>query len=299
MIIKDEELYPFFQKIINKKLVEIVFQPIISLETGELFANEALTRGPKNSAFSSPLTLFKYAETTGHLYSLEKMTRELAIERSKQISNKDNKLFININASVIEDPSFTPGNTISFLKQFGISPSDIVFEITERTAISDFEKFTSVLEHYRNQGFLIAIDDAGAGYSSLQAISELEPDFIKIDRSLITNVNNNKIKANIVEAFTYFTNKSDSKIIAEGIETKEELDFLVNLGVNYGQGFFIAHPKSGKQEINHEIKESCITLRQKQIIEGRQHFVQPTDIIVVKKNHTIFGTYRADLPLNC
>ncbi|MDF2946223.1 MAG: hypothetical protein K0S51_902 [Bacillales bacterium] len=297
MIIRDEEVYPFFQKIIKQKLLNIVFQPIVSLETGELFANEALTRGPQNSFFSSPLNLFNYAEKTGHLYTLEKITRELAIERSNQISENNSKLFININARVIEDPCFTPGNTISFLKRNGISPTDIVFEITERSAITDFDKFTSVLEHYRSQGFLIAIDDAGAGYSSLQAISELEPDFIKIDRSLITNINNNRIKASLVEAFTYFANKSDTKIIAEGIETKEELDFLVNLGVNYGQGYYIARPKTEKQEISQNIKQSCIILRQKQVIEGRQHFVQPTDIIVVKKNHTIFGTYRADLPL--
>lgn len=253
---KETELTIELKRILHDKLLNVHFQPIVHFHSNTIFGFEALSRGPVNSPFYRPDTLFPYAEKEGLLYSLEKTAREKAFEASKgNLHNQ--KLFINLNAGVIYDIQFNPGHTISLLKQYGIEPHNVVFEITERNAINDFEAFRNALNHYREQGFQIAIDDAGAGYSSLQSISELMPDYIKVDRSLIRGIDYNEVKSNILEAFVTFAKKMNSKIIGEGIETEAELKRVMNLGIEFGQGFFIAKPASTFPEISSYARE-CI-----------------------------------------
>jgi diguanylate cyclase (GGDEF)-like protein len=236
------EVFQKFKKLISQKNLSIHYQPIVSLSLGKVFGYEALTRGPIDSHFHQPDRLFHFAEAEGYLYALEKVTRELAIHNSKGYLEPSQKLFININAQVINDPGFNPGYTSALLKKYNLSSKNIVFEITERSAIHDFNAFKNVLEHYKNQGFQIAIDDAGAGYSSLQAISELRPDYIKVDRSLIQDIDKNKVKENLLETFVNIARKMNSKVIAEGIETIEELAKITRLGVHFGQGYVFAKP---------------------------------------------------------
>ncbi|MHB8170681.1 MAG: EAL domain-containing protein [Thermincolia bacterium] len=237
-VLEDLERREDLLEIINYRLLHTVFQPLITLTNGEIMGFEALTRGPADSALYSPATLFPLAEQTGLLYKLEKTARELALTSLPRLSS-DNKLFINTNPQVINDPEFVPGQTKKLIDNLGLSPRNIVFEITERTSIKDFASFRQTLEHYRNQGYLIAIDDAGAGYSSLQSIAELSPDYIKIDMSLIRDINNSIIKKALVETFVTFSKKINSTVIAEGIETAEELQTLIELDVPYGQGFYL------------------------------------------------------------
>src|SRR5690606_12263676 len=135
-----------------------------------------------------------------------KLAREKAIAGCCEL-NKYQKVFINIPAQVIHDPQFTPGQTMKVLGAFGLAPHNVVFEITERSSIEDFSATKRLLEHYRIQGYQIAIDDAGAGYSSMQAIAELQPDYIKIDRSLIQNIHKDQIKEYIVDTFVTFAQK--------------------------------------------------------------------------------------------
>lgn len=250
---------------------------------------EGLTRGPIQSRFQSPLQLFKYAEEYGSLYTLEKTARELAFENSSTILSKDEKLFINLSPQVIYDPSFTPGHTISLLKQYKLSPQNIVFEITERSAIEDFSAFTKVLHHYRDQGFQIAVDDAGAGYSSLQAISEIQPDYIKVDRSLISKIHENNVKKHILDAFVTFAKKMDSIIIAEGIELEEELEAVIQLGIDCGQGYYISRPSFPVVSIDETLVEKIIS-KHTQLINKKIKkpiIVQLDDEIVIMNNNQI------------
>lgn len=255
----DAQLQKEFLSILHNRHLSIYFQPIVHFHSkNAVFGFEALSRGPVDSYFHSPTRLFPFAENEGLLYSLEKLARERTFEESKGIL-EDKKLFINLNSQVIYDDKFNPGHTISLLKQYGLDPNNVVFEITERNAISDFAAFRNVLHHYREQGFQIAVDDAGAGYSSLQSISELMPDYIKVDRSLVSGIDNNPVKANILEAFVLFAKKMNSKIIAEGIETEAELKKVMDLGIEYGQGFFIARPNNPIPTIN-EVAKQCMKL---------------------------------------
>lgn len=229
------------KNIIESKNLATVYQPIISLKNGDIFGYEALSRGPADSSLYSPGVLFPLAEKSGYLYPIEKITRQLAIERFAGFS-PEQKLFLNFNPQIVNDPQFAGGQTKAILEKRGLRPQNIVWEITERTSIKDFTTFKHALEHYRKQGYLIAIDDAGAGYSSLQSIAELQPDFIKIDMSLVKGIAGCPVKQALLETFVTFASKINSALIAEGIEEEEDLKTLKRLGVTYGQGFYIAKP---------------------------------------------------------
>ncbi|MEF3303768.1 bifunctional diguanylate cyclase/phosphodiesterase [Paenibacillus sp. GYB003] len=230
-----------FHAIIESRTIDAVYQPIVSLADGTVLGYESLSRGPQHTEFASPVELFKFAEEEGMLYTLDRLAREKAIAGCGELS-REQRIFINIPAQVIHDPHFTPGRTLKLLERRGLSPHNVVFEITERSSIEDFSTAKQILRHYRSQGYQIAIDDAGAGYSSLQAIAELHPDFIKVDRSLIRNVHKDKIKEHILETFVAFADKMNIRIIAEGIERSEELHKLLQMGVHFGQGYLLARP---------------------------------------------------------
>ncbi|WP_187273831.1 EAL domain-containing protein [Paenibacillus sp. N3.4] len=170
------EVYTQFHDMIEHQLIYSVYQPIVSLQDGQVLGYEALTRGPKGSPFHSPLAMFEFAEQLGELYALEKLAREKAIQGSI-LEHTQQLLFINISSQVLYDPGFVPGKTLEILQKYNLRPSNVVFEITERSSIEDFTLAQKILEHYRKQGYRIAIDDAGAGYSSLQAIAELQSRF--------------------------------------------------------------------------------------------------------------------------
>jgi diguanylate cyclase (GGDEF)-like protein len=240
-----------FLNILQRRLIHSVYQPIVSLKDGSVLGYEALTRGPEDSLFHSPMKLFPFAEKVGVLYSLEKIAREMAI-KGAFFSNADEMLFINISAAILQDPHFAPGTTLELLQERGLKPGNIVFELTERSSIEDFTAAKRVLDHYRSQGYRIAIDDAGAGYSSLQAIAELNPDFIKIDRSLVTNIHLHKNKEYMVETFVTFADKLNINLIAEGIELKEELQQLTRMGIHYVQGYLLGMPSLERAAVHPE-----------------------------------------------
>jgi len=230
-----------FGQILLAKEVTVVYQPIVSMDDVNIIGYEALLRGPQNSFFNNPVNLFGYAEKTNQLYALEKLAREKALSGyNKNLINE--KIFVNISPQVVNDPSFRADEMISYLAEMGTTPQQVVFEITERTGIDDFRSFRKSLGYYRQYGFQIAVDDAGSGYSSLQAISELQPEFIKLDISLIRDIDKTPNKRSLVETFLTFSEKTGSRIIAEGIETSDELVCLRELGVPLGQGFFLARP---------------------------------------------------------
>ncbi|MDQ0897126.1 EAL domain-containing protein [Paenibacillus sp. V4I7] len=242
------EMLEQFYNMINKEHIYSVYQPIISLQDSQVMGYEALIRGPKDSPFHSPLSMFQFAEQQGELYMLEQIAREKAIQGSI-LEHPQQLLFINISSQVLYDPGFVPGKTLEILQKYGLRPSNVVFEITERSSIEDFSLAQKILEHYRKQGYRIAIDDAGAGYSSLQAIAELQPDFIKIDRSLIENIHKNKVKEYILETFVTFAHKMNISLIAEGIEHADELTKLTRLGVHYAQGFLLGKPNESPAKV--------------------------------------------------
>ncbi|MBD2871576.1 EAL domain-containing protein [Paenibacillus arenilitoris] len=228
-------------RLLERRQIHPVYQPIVSLWDGAVFGYEALARTDSRQWFPGPMELFLFAEQEGLTYALDRLAREKAIDGCIPL-NRNQKLFINVMAQIMEDPGFSPGQTLSLLEQHRLSPHHVVFEITERSSIDDFGTVKKALEHYRSQGYQIAIDDVGAGYSSLQSIVELRPDYLKVDRSIIQNIHQDEMKEHILGTLIQLAFKMGISIIAEGIEREEELEKVRSMGVHYAQGYLLGRP---------------------------------------------------------
>ncbi|WP_027414758.1 GGDEF domain-containing protein [Aneurinibacillus terranovensis] len=237
-----------FHQIVENENVHTLLQPIVSLKTGIPLGWESLIRGPEGSNFHSPGALFSYAQKTGRNFEFESLCRRKAVENLKNLDSSY-KLFINLDARSIDDPFLLRGQIFKWFEKYELNPHNIVFEITERHAIKNFASFRDMIQEYRKKGYLIAVDDAGAGYSSLEAIAEIYPDYIKMDMTLVRNIDVDPVKQALLETFVKFANKVKCKLIAEGIETESELEAVINLGVDYGQGFFLARPAKQQTSI--------------------------------------------------
>jgi len=229
------------QRILQEGGIRSVYQPLFRLKNGSLFGYEALTRCLPGSPFDGPLALFRYAEKEGCSFALDRIARETAVRSCPALADNQ-KIFININSGIMKDPHFVSGQTLQWLAERGLAPDQVVFELTERSSIDDFEEAKKTLSHYRSQGYEIAIDDAGAGYSSLQAIVELRPDYIKVDRSLVQNADRDEMKKHMLRTFVRFAKRMNIRIVAEGIERPEELHLVRMLGIDFGQGYLIGRP---------------------------------------------------------
>lgn len=248
------KLSSIFRSIIRSGQIRMLFQPIYDFKTGTVMAWEALARGPRGSEFESPTILFDFAEQFGQLFVLEQACRSKAMETVGALA-PGQRLFLNIHPRTVVDPTFAPGKTLELLQAYGLEPDNIVFEITERHSIKDFTSFHKTLDHYRSQGFKIAVDDAGTGYSGLSTVAALKPDFIKVDMSLVRDVDKDPVRRALMETMVTLANRIGSEIIAEGIETKGEACALTEIGVHFGQGYFLSRPHFPKPETHLDMKE--------------------------------------------
>ncbi|WP_051257712.1 EAL domain-containing protein [Desulfovibrio cuneatus] len=225
-----------------------VLQPIISLQDGSVFGYEALGRGPAGSLLENPEALIRCATKNCRLFAVEYLFRDAALVAARQIP-VGLRLFINVNPNIIHEPQFRSGLTLERLQEYALSAEHVVFELTEREAVQHPENFKRMLAHYKQQGYHIAIDDAGAGYSGLNLISDVQPHFVKLDMCLIRSIDRDKIKQALVKGMQEFAKLTNTMLVAEGIETEAELATLIALGVPLGQGYFIQRPSAVVQPI--------------------------------------------------
>lgn len=219
-----------------------LFQPIISLSERRILGYEALSRGPSNSPLHSPVALFAVARQAGRLSELEIACRHSACKRFSE-QRLPGKLFLNVSPESLLEAAHQPGRTLQLLEDFGIPPSQVVIELTEQTPIDDFQLLQNALHHYRDMGFSIALDDLGAGYSSLRLWSELRPDYVKIDRHFIDGIHQDALKREFVGSILQIAKASRAQVIAEGIELTEELAVLTEMGVDLVQGYLLCRPQ--------------------------------------------------------
>lgn len=231
------------ERILENGNISTVYQPIVSLINGEVIGFEALSRGPEGSPLRSPDKLFASAVLHNRAWEMEQLCRVKAIERAEELK-KDKFLFINVDPNIFRDEKFKKGFTKEFLAKHDMSPESIIFEITEKTSIEDYRSFKMALNNYVEQGYKIAIDDTGSGYSGLKMLTETKPHYVKIDMDLIRNINLDTFKQALIECFVKLSEVTNMKLIAEGIETEAELTTLISLGVYAGQGYFISRPAS-------------------------------------------------------
>ncbi|NNJ14317.1 EAL and GGDEF domain-containing protein [Pseudomonas putida CSV86] len=219
-----------------------LFQPIVCLSERRILGYEALSRGPSNSPLHSPINLFAVARHAGRLTELEIACRESACRRFSQ-QKLEGKLFLNVSPESLLEPQYQSGLTLKLLQNLGIPASRVVIELTEQTPTDDFQLLYNALHHYRDMGFSIALDDLGAGYSSLRLWSELRPDYVKIDRHFIDGIHLDAVKREFVGSILQIAKASRAKVVAEGIELPEELAVLTEMGVDLVQGYLVCRPQ--------------------------------------------------------
>ncbi len=229
------------QRIILDEKIVTLFQPIVDINTFEIIGYEALTRGPLKTEFETPIMLFALAEETGLVFELDRLCRKKAIMNAKNIK-EDMMLFINTLPTSIHDPDFRGKFLTEFLHDVKIKPDNLVFEITERSAIDNYPVFKEAVNYYTDIGVAIAIDDTGAGYSSLESIIELKPGYLKFDKNMVKDIDKSFIKKEMLRTLQSMAKNINAQVIAEGIETPEELQTLRDLGIPLGQGYLIARP---------------------------------------------------------
>jgi len=229
-------------KILEGGYIMPVYQPIVSLTDGEIFGYEALSRISEKELEMDIELLFKTADKTNRAWELESLCRTKALKNSMHIQN-GKKIFLNVNPNIMHDEKFRDGFTKTRLNEYGLDFHNIIFEITERVTINDNEAFLGSIKHYKDQNYGIAIDDVGSGYSGLNTIANIRPNIMKLDKHLIRNIEKDDIKQFLCKSLVEFGKSAGILLVAEGIETEEELKTLIKLNIDLGQGYFLDIPR--------------------------------------------------------
>jgi EAL domain-containing protein (putative c-di-GMP-specific phosphodiesterase class I)/CheY-like chemotaxis protein len=245
-----------FERVIAGEQVSCVFQPIVGLGDFSVIGYELLARGPIESELHRPDALFEVARDEGRVSDLDRLCRLMAARGSATLPSRYLR-FINTEPITL----FFHSRNDLFVQEFVDATAPelrelTVIELTENSVIDDFDHMRDVVRRLREHGFRIAVDDAGAGYAGLQTMVEIEPDFIKLDRSLIRKLDESIVKQKLVRTLHGFCDDAGITLIAEGIETQAQLDALNELGVSHGQGFLFGLPGSP-----YPLREKCPPLQ--------------------------------------
>ena len=215
----------------------MAFQPIVNVNTQEIFAHEALVRGLNNEGAGH---VFSHVNDSNR-YRFDQACRTTAIKLAAELAMKP-LLSINFMPNAVYRPELCIRTTLSAAERYGFPIEQIIFEITESEKVEDLSHLHNIVEYYHKRGFKTAIDDFGAGYSGLNLLAEIQTDLIKLDMALIRNIDTRRANQAIVKGIIQVCNDLGSVVIAEGVETYEELTALQSLGIELIQGFYLAKP---------------------------------------------------------
>jgi EAL domain-containing protein (putative c-di-GMP-specific phosphodiesterase class I) len=232
------DLYGELKGVISEKLLKAAFQPVCRLSDGALAGHEALIRGPRGTALEMPSALFSVSHQNDMDVELESLCLETIFANLPR-AVLSRQLFVNASATFLRHPIFLNARNLSAINK---SHPDVVIEISEKEVVGDYSTFRDILEVLRQAKFKIAIDDAGSGYSGLETILYLRPDYIKIADSLVRYLETDPIKREIVASLASIGRRIEASLIAEGIERREECDSLRELGIDFGQGYLLGRP---------------------------------------------------------
>lgn len=228
------------RKIVDQQLIVPFFQPIYLLKSMKLLGLEVLSRPHTDSILINPELLFKAAVQYGCYSELEIVVWKKALKAISSLLAPEEKIFLNCNPYLIEGKAFEKVKKV--FEEYAMLNSNIVIEITERSSITDFKSFYKSLSYYRDYGFSIALDDVGGGYASLESLVEIKPEIVKINGHIVSGLKKDAFKQSIVKFLVAFCKERNIICVAEGIETQEDLDMVIESGVDAGQGYFLCKP---------------------------------------------------------
>lgn len=213
------------------------FQPIVDLEKRDIFGYEALVRGANQASAWSVLQQVN----DQNRYAFDQACRVKAIELASQLK-LDRMLSINFLPNAVYEPAHCIRSTFDAAKRFQFPTERIMFEITESEQVADVKHLTKIFEYYQAQGFTTALDDFGAGHAGLNMLASFVPHLLKIDMELVRDIDKNSVKQIIVESLIQMCKKLRVRVLAEGLETREEVEYFRSLGVTLMQGYYFAKP---------------------------------------------------------
>lgn len=235
------ELGSDLRAILEEDRLRAHFQPILDLRTGAVHGFEGLIRGPSDSLLHSPASLFKVAGLTGQLFDLEAACCR-TLTRAYAQSGQPQKLFVNVSPGTLAAAAHATRAPLQFLEAIGLDPGRIVIELTEALPIHDLGVLAKGIALFRSLGFTIALDDLGEGFSSLRLWSELRPEYVKVDKHFIQGVGQDPVKHQFLKSLCDIAAKTGAQVVAEGIELEPDLAVILDLGLDFGQGYLFARP---------------------------------------------------------
>lgn len=216
---------------------EFAYQPIVNVATRTIYAHEALVRGPNGESAYSVLSKVN----DDNRYSFDQACRVKAVKGAAELGITE-RLSINFLPNAVYRPEACIRTTLEAAKTYRFPIENIIFEVTEGEQVQDRPHLVNIFNEYRRLGFRTAIDDFGAGYAGLNLLAEYQPHIVKIDMDLVRNVDQNKAKQAIIEGVVLICTRLGIDILAEGIETRAERDFLVSAGIDLMQGYLFCKP---------------------------------------------------------
>lgn len=230
------------RRIVQEGALQVLFQPIHCLDTGEVVGFEALSRGPEDGPFQEPQAMFEASRLAGLETELDALCQRRAILGARNLE-AGKKLFINVLASTLVDETTGPPAALEWIDRSGLERSSVVIEISERGPVLDRPGLQAALSVFRKAGVGLALDDIGTGLTGLQAIEEMRPDYLKLDVSLVRNIDTNLITQEMLRTLTEIARSLGSDVVGEGVETEQEKETLQDCGTTLAQGFLFSRPR--------------------------------------------------------
>jgi diguanylate cyclase (GGDEF)-like protein len=227
-------------ELLGTRAIVSVYQPISALNDRRPMGYEALARPAGEDPGISVEAMFAAAQKMGAWRDLDWLCRRVALENAAWIP-ADQLLFVNVGVRALLDPVHDTDQMLMLMEWAHRSPTSVVLEISEREPVSDLKRFRDVISSYRSEGFRFALDDVGEGHSTLETMAAANPEFIKVARSLTVQSMIGAHRA-VIRALVEFGRSNGAQVIAEGIETEDQLHNVIELGVDLGQGYLLGRP---------------------------------------------------------
>lgn len=230
----------WIDEVIKKELLTCHYQPIVTAAE-EIFAYELLSRfNNEDGSMIYPNEIFPAAKSRGRLYALDRVCRMTAVKYAAVLKNK--KAFINFIPTSIYSPEFCLRSTTSLANELGMDPAQLVFEVVETEKVDDLEHLKSILAFYKKKGFQYALDDVGEGYSTIEMLAELKPQYMKLDMQFVQGVAEDPEKQQTAKKFLEKALEVESIPLAEGVESREDFEWLKARGYQLFQGYYFGKP---------------------------------------------------------
>ncbi|KAA0956178.1 EAL domain-containing protein [Planococcus sp. ANT_H30] len=230
----------WIDEVIKEERLICHYQPIVDADEN-IFAYEMLARFQnKDGSMIYPNEIFPAAKTRGRLYALDRVCRMTAVKYAAAL--KGEKAFINFIPTSIYSPEFCLRSTIELAEQLDVNPKSLVFEVVETEKVDDLNHLKKILRYYRDRGFDYALDDVGEGYSTIELLADLKPNYMKLDMQYVFNVAEDTEKQKVAKRFLEKAQEIGSVPLAEGIETQADFEWLKKLGYQLFQGYYFGKP---------------------------------------------------------